>query len=293
MLGPLEQLASTWISFDEASVAFSRFSDILELPAESCRSPEPEGKEPDLRGEVTLESVTFSYRADYPVLEDISLQVEPGASIAIVGESGAGKSTLLSLLAGLYVPDRGRILIDGQDLRALGAERVRRRMGVVFQSPHLFNATVEENIRMGAPNATFEDIRRAAKLAHADGFIERLPQGYATPLDRSGATLSGGQAQRIAIARALVSNPKILLLDEATGNLDAQTESAIWSALAEADLGCTRIFVTHRLSTAAQTDRIVVIDRGRVGEVGTFDELMRRRNHFYRLWRRQVPAGAP
>jgi ABC-type bacteriocin/lantibiotic exporter with double-glycine peptidase domain len=288
MLGPLEQLASTWISFDEASVAYARYREILGLPAEPRTETKKEGEE--IRGAITFEHVTFGYRAGQPILSDISLHVDEGSSIAIVGESGAGKSTLLSLLAGLYVPDEGRILIDRQDMRSLGIEEVRRRTGVVFQNPHLFNATLEENIRMGCWSATPEDVRQAARLAHADGFIERLPDGYRTPVQRSGSTFSGGQVQRIAIARALVGNPKILLLDEATGNLDAQTEAAIWGALADEGPKCTRLFVTHRLSTTCRTDRIIVLDKGRICETGTFEELMQARGHFYQLWRRQVPA---
>jgi ABC-type bacteriocin/lantibiotic exporter with double-glycine peptidase domain len=288
MLGPLEQLASTWISFDEASVAFTRYEEILSLPAEP-RSAVRETETP-IRGDLTLDHVTFGYVPGRPILNDISLHVEAGTSISIVGESGAGKSTLLSLLAGLYVPNEGRILVDHRDVRALGLERVRRQIGVVFQSPHLFNATLDENIRMGSWGASDEEVRRAARLAHADGFIERLPEAYATSVQRAGATFSGGQVQRIAIARALVGRPRILLLDEATGNLDAQTEGAIWSALTGDELRCTRIFVTHRLSTTCRTDRIVVLDQGQVCESGTFDELLKSQGHFYRLWRRQVPA---
>jgi ATP-binding cassette, subfamily B, bacterial HlyB/CyaB len=290
MLGPLEQLASTWISFDEASVAFSRYREILGLPAEARDVPARAGA--DIRGAITFDRVTFGYRAGQPILNDVSFHIEAGRSVSIVGESGAGKSTLLSLLAGLYAPDQGRILIDRRDMRELGVEEVRRHIGVVFQNPHLFHATLEENIRMGCWNAAPEDVRRAARLAHADGFIERLPDGYASPVHRAGATFSGGQVQRIAIARALVGNPKLLLLDEATGNLDAQTEAAIWAALTESDLRCTRVFITHRLSTTCKTDLILVLDKGRICETGTFEELIRRQGPFYRLWRRQVPSIA-
>jgi ABC-type bacteriocin/lantibiotic exporter with double-glycine peptidase domain len=287
MLGPLEQLASTWISFDEASVAFSRYNEILALPAEPREAPRDLL---DLKGEIELDRVTFGYSAGTPILNDVTLRIGTGTSVAIVGESGAGKSTLLSLLAGLYEPDRGAIRIDGRDFRSMSLEQARRQIGVVFQTPHLFNATIEENIRMGCWSASFEDVRRAARLAHADGFIERLPQGYATAVQRSGATFSGGQVQRIALARALVGRPRILLLDEATGNLDAQTEAAIWSALTEAELRSTRVFVTHRLSTTIQTERIIVVEKGRICETGSFEELLRLKGHFYRLWRRQVPS---
>lgn len=288
MLGPLEQLASTWISFDESSVAFSRYKEILGLPAEPREESRENGA--TIRGAITFDNVSFGYRAGQPILSDVSLHIDEGTSVSIVGESGAGKSTLLSLLAGLYVPDQGRILIDQRDMRELGVEEVRRHIGVVFQNPHLFNATLEENIRMGSWNATPEDVRRAARLAHADGFIERLPEGYASPVQRAGATFSGGQVQRIAIARALVGNPKILLLDEATGNLDAQTEAAIWATLTESGVRCTRVFITHRLSTTCRTDRIIVLDKGRICETGTFQELMQQQGHFHKLWRRQMPS---
>jgi len=267
MLGPLEQLASTWISFDEASVAFSRYSEILSLPAEA-RS-EPRVASPGIRGTVTFDRVTFGYSADRPLLKDVSFEIPAGTSMAIVGESGAGKSTMLSLLAGLYAPNKGKILIDHRDMAAIGVGSVRKAIGVVLQNPHLFNATLEENIRMGCWGASSEDVRRAARLARAHDFIERLHDGYATPVQRAGSTLSGGQIQRIAIARALVGRPRILLLDEATGNLDAQTEEAIWTALSEADLDCTRLFVTHRLSTTRQTDRILVLEKGVISESGT------------------------
>ena len=286
MLGPLEQLAATWISFDEASVAYARYEEILHLPAE------PRGaavRDERVRGRVTLENVTFGYRSDRPVLRDVSLDLEPGCSVSVVGESGTGKSTLLGLLAGLYAPGRGRVLVDGRDLRDLDLESYRRQIGAVFQNPHLFTATVEENIRMGRTDATAEEVCRAAALARADEFIRQLPEGYATPVRRAGRNFSGGQVQRIAIARALIGRPKILLLDEATGNLDAHTEAAIWAALTEADLGCTRVFVTHRLSTTCRTDRVIVLEKGRVVEEGSSEDLLRRKGHFHKLWRRQVP----
>jgi ATP-binding cassette subfamily B protein len=286
MLGPLEQLAATWISFDEASVAFARYDEILHLPAE----PRSGGKGgARIAGRLMLEDVTFGYRSDRPVLHDVTLDLEAGGSVSVVGESGTGKSTLLGLLSGLYAPTRGRVLVDGRDLREVDLESYRRQIGAVFQNPHLFAGTVEENIRMGRAGATAEEVRRAAALAHADEFIRHLPEGYATRVRRAGTNFSGGQVQRIAIARALIGRPKVLLLDEATGNLDAHAEAAIWATLTESAISCTRVFVTHRLSTTCQTDRVIVLDKGRVVEIGTSEELLRSRGHFYRLWKRQVP----
>jgi ABC-type bacteriocin/lantibiotic exporter with double-glycine peptidase domain len=286
MLGPLEQLASTWISFDEASVAFARYNEILMLPAEPRGAERAAGA--SLKGDIELDRVSFGYRAGRRILEEVSLKIPAGSSLSIVGESGAGKSTLLSLLAGLYLPDEGQIRVDGRPIQDLGILRIRREIGVVFQTPHLFDATIDENIRMGRWEASEADVRQAAERARAHDFIDRLPQKYQTIVSRRGASFSGGQVQRVAIARALVCDPRILLLDEATGNLDAHTESAIWTTLTDASLRCTRVFITHRLSTTARMDRIVVLEHGMIAEAGTFKELMGRQGAFYRLWRRQM-----
>lgn len=289
MLGPLEQLASTWITFDEASVAYSRYAEVLSLPAE----PRDRKSTPlPLRGGIRLDDVSFGYRPDQPILSRVSLDIPAGSSLAIVGESGAGKSTLLSMIAGLYLPDRGKVLVDGLQLDEPGLPRIREVTGVVFQQPHLFAATVDENIRMGRWKATREEVREAAERAHAHDFISRLPDGYDTRVSHAGSNFSGGQVQRIAIARALVCRPRILLLDEATGNLDAHTEAGIWSMLTDGSLDATRIFITHRMSTTKRMDRIVVLDRGCIVEAGTFDELLRSDGPFHRLWKRQGLASA-
>ena len=288
MLGPLEQLASTWITFDEASVSFSRYSEILSLPAEPRNiesTPIP------IQGGIRLKDVSFGYHPDQPILSRLDLDIPAGSSLAIVGESGAGKSTLLSMMAGLYLPDQGQVLIDGVEMDTLALPRIREVTGVVFQQPHLFAATVDENIRMGRWKATRAEVREAAQQAHADDFISRLPNGYDTRVSHAGSNFSGGQVQRIAIARALVCRPRILLLDEATGNLDAHTEAGIWSTLTDGSLKATRVFVTHRMSTTSRMDRIVVLDRGCIVEMGSFEELLRNEGPFHRLWKRQGQAA--
>ncbi len=287
LAAPIEQLAGFWWVFGEAEIALERVRSVLRLPEE--RRVPARGEE-DFRGDIRFEGVTFGYRADAPVLRELSLTIPAGACVAIVGESGAGKSTLLSLLSGLLVPDRGRIFVDGRDLRLVPLEAWRRRIGVVFQSPHLFEGTIEENIRLGCA-AGPEAVRRAARIARAEEFILSRPQGYETPIRRDGANFSGGQAQRIAIARALARDPRVLLLDEATSNLDAATEAAVWTALAEGEGRRTTIFAAHRLASTVRADHIVVLHEGRIAESGTVRDLMDRRGLYYSLWKRQMPSG--
>lgn len=225
-------------------------------------------------GEVRFDRVSFAYLPDHPVLHEVSLVAEAGKTTALVGGSGAGKSTLLSLLERFHEPSSGTILFDGQDIAGVTRASLRAAISYVSQQPYLFEGTVRDNIRYGRPDAGDAEIEEAARLAHADEFIARMPLGYDTPVGENGTTLSGGQRQRLSIARAIVRNAPILLLDEATSALDTQSEAMVQEALRAAMQGRTTIVVAHRLSTVMDADRIVVLEAGRVVEAGTHAELL-------------------
>ncbi|MBI1338408.1 MAG: ATP-binding cassette domain-containing protein [Phycisphaera sp.] len=253
--------------------AAQRVFEVLDAPIEVQSPPNPR-KLGNARGEIVFDHVTFGYDPKNPVLHDISLKVEPGQCVAIVGATGAGKSTLLSLIPRFYDPDKGRVIVDGHDLRALDLDELRRNIGLVFQESFLFSNTVAFNIAFGHPNASREQVEKAARIAAAHEFIEKLPKGYDTLLSENAVNLSGGQRQRLAIARAVLLEPKILLLDDPTAAVDPETEHEILDAMDAAMQGRTTFVVAHRLSTLRRADKVIVLNAGRVVEVGTHDQLM-------------------
>jgi subfamily B ATP-binding cassette protein MsbA len=238
-------------------------------------------------GRITFEDVWFAYEGERWVLEGISFDIEPGQRIAIVGETGSGKSTIADLILRFYDPLKGRVLIDGTDLRELDITGYRRRVGVVPQDPVLMKGSMAYNISYGLEDCDDRDIRSSARASGIDDFISSLPRGYDTEVGERGVTLSGGQRQRIAIARAIVRNPAILLMDEATSSLDALVESQVQSAMNEAMRGRTSVVIAHRLSTVRDADRIIVISEGKIAEEGSHEELVMRRGHYYNLYQLQ------
>jgi ATP-binding cassette subfamily B protein len=225
-------------------------------------------------GTIRFEGVSFGYAPDRPVLEAIDLDLEAGRTVALIGHTGSGKTTLAALVPRFYDATEGRVLVDGADVRDVTRRSLRREIGVISQDPFLFSATVRENIAFGVLDATHEQVELAARAAQAHEFVEELPQGYDTVIGERGITLSGGQRQRLAIARALVIDPRILILDDATASVDATTEARIRAGLAEAMRGRTTIIIAHRLSTIALADEIVVLEHGRIAARGTQTELL-------------------
>ena len=263
------------------------------LDAKTSVPEQPDAVELEVpKGEVAFEAVSFAYPGGPPILSDVSFVAQPGSVIALVGSTGAGKSTAMNLLQRLWDPTEGRVAIDGQDIRHVTLESLRQSIGVVFQESMLFNRSIRDNLRIGKPDATDEDVEQACRLADAHDFIMRQPQGYETTVGERGATLSGGQRQRLAIARALLKNPPILILDEATSALDAATEARVSRAMQTLMEGRTTFIIAHRLSTVRDADEILVFDNGQVVERGRFEGLVARGGRFAQLVATQL-AGAP
>jgi len=285
---PLLRLSTIWQNIQELRVSFERLADVIDTPEESDEVDKSKVMLPPLQGEVRFENLSFRFRPGQPqVLKDVNLEIPSGTFVGIVGQSGSGKSTLMKLLSRLYDPEEGRILIDGYDIGKVELYSLRRQIGIVPQDPLLFSGTVSDNIALTNPEASSEEIVRAARLANAHDFIMDLPSGYSTPVGERGAALSGGQRQRVAIARTLLSNPKLLVMDEATSALDYETERKVCDNLLDNLNDCTVFFITHRLSTIRQADMILMLHQGAVVEGGTHDELMSHRGRYYALYRQQ------
>jgi ATP-binding cassette subfamily B protein len=284
------QITNITNSIQSSLTGAQRVFEVLDAPLEVV-SPAVPVRSQRCRGAVAFERVSFGYLPERAVLEEIDFTVRPGQCIAIVGATGAGKSTLMGLIPRFYDPTAGRVLIDGIDARRLDLVELRSRIGTVFQQNFLFSNTVAANIAFGKPNATSAEIRRAARLAAADEFISELPEGYDTVVGEFGSNLSGGQRQRLALARALLLEPKILLLDDATSAVDSETEHEILSAMNRAMSDRTTFVVAHRLSTLARADWILVIEAGRIVEAGTHSQLLAGSGHYQRAACVQLAMG--
>ncbi len=281
--GPIGTFVRLYTQIQETLGAVKRVYEILDTQP-LIQSPENPVPVPDLEGRIEFKGVRFGYQKDTPVLKDVSFDIEPGKTVALVGPSGAGKSTVIQLLHRFFDPDAGRVLCDGHDIRTLDLEQYLNQIALVPQEALLFGGSVRENILYGKLDATEEEIVAAAKSANAHDFILGLEQGYDTPVGEKGVKLSGGERQRIAIARAILKNPKILVLDEATSSLDNRSESLIQEALENLMADRTTLIIAHRLSTVRNADKIIVLDKGKVIETGTHDALMRNENLYYNLY---------
>jgi ABC-type multidrug transport system fused ATPase/permease subunit len=292
LFGPVRRFAELNMTYQASVSAIRRVLSVFDVRPAIVDPPHPR-RVPPARGHVRFEGTWFRYDDDGAarpsawVLRNVCLEARPGERVAIVGPSGAGKTTLVSLLPRLYDPARGRILVDGVDARQYALATLRSSIGIVQQDSFVFSGSVRDNIAYGKPEASEDEILRAAKAAHAHEFIVRLPDGYQSRLGERGVNLSGGQRQRISIARALLKNPRILILDEATSSLDTESEALVQAALDRLMRGRTCLVVAHRLSTIRGADRIVALENGTVAEVGTHAALLARGGVYARLVRHQ------
>lgn len=283
---PIQQIAVLWTNIQNGIAGAERIFNLLDI--EPTIQDAPDATEmPPIRGEVEFRNVSAEYIKGQPVLKNVSFVAKPGQTIAIVGPTGAGKTTMINLIPRFYDVTEGAVLIDGIDVRRVKAESLRRQIGIVLQDTFLFSTTVMENIRVGKPDASDEEVIEAARLAHADTFIERLPEKYQTVLGERGAGLSQGQRQLLAIARAILANPRILILDEATSSVDTRTERLIQSALERLLEGRTAFVIAHRLSTIRNADMVLVVHEGEIIERGRHEELLAQKGFYYHLYMSQ------
>jgi ABC-type multidrug transport system fused ATPase/permease subunit len=287
--GPVQELIMEYTELQRAMVSGARIFELLDI--------QPEIKDnlgaiemPPAKGEIRFDNVSFSYQPDVEVLHDINLVIKPGETVAIVGRTGAGKSSLMNLIARFYEVTKGKVTLNGYDVRSVTQQSLRHQIGIVPQDPFLFSGTIEENIRYGKISATHDQIIQAAKTASAHDFINRLERGYDTPVGERGGNLSAGQRQLICLARAILADPRILILDEATSNVDTNTERLMQESLRRLVRSRTCLIIAHRLSTVVNADRIVVLEQGKVAEVGSHRELMTKKGLYYQMFQTLSPG---
>ncbi len=293
VIRPFQRLTVLWEQLQEVVIAVERLNDVLDCEPEEDLQQQSRQILPRIQGNIRFDNVTFRYHpeSDINVLENLTFEIKPGQTVALVGRSGSGKTTISKLVLGLYPATDGKILIDGQDINSLALGSLRQQIGVVDQDTFLFGTTIRENISLTHPDSTLEEIMEAAKLAGAHEFIEKLPMGYETQIGEGGGMLSGGQRQRLAIARGLLGNPRLLILDEATSHLDAESERIIQTNLNSILSHQTTLVIAHRLSTVRKADLILVLDRGVLIESGTHEQLMANKGHYYYLNQQQLDVA--
>lgn len=284
---PIYEMSRAFINLQSARAAGDRFLELMDTPEEIVDNADAHKKDHNIEGEITFENVSFSYIEGEKVLKDFSLNVKKGESIALVGETGSGKSTIVNLACRFYEPTAGRILVDGIDYTELSQESLHSSLGYVLQSPYLFNDTIVENVRYGKPSATMEEVVEACKMVNAHEFILELEKGYETKAGEKGKLLSTGQKQLISLARAVLADPKIFILDEATSSVDTETESIIQKAVDKLMASRTSFIIAHRLTTIVHADRILVIEKGKILEQGSHLELLEKRGHYFKLYTNQ------
>jgi ABC-type multidrug transport system fused ATPase/permease subunit len=290
MYKPVKTMARLSARMSKATASAERINEILEIEPEIRDAPDAiEARE--LRGEIVFEHVSFGYEPDKPILNDVSFRIPAGMRVALVGSSGAGKSTLANLILRLYDSTAGTVLIDGTDVRRYQRESLRREIGVVLQDTLLFGTSIRENICYGKPDATEEEMIAAAREVHAHDFISKLPNGYDEVLGEGGATISGGQRQRLCLARALVKQPSILIMDEPTSAVDAESEGLIRAAVRRVQAGKTMLLIAHQLYSVQDADFILVLKGGRIVEQGTHAELTARGGYYCELFGLDAPRG--